>query len=218
MKRSEAKQNLITKTALKQERGWTDKLIDTFLRKPDAEKTNPKYNCAPSMKLYDLARVEAIEATADFQRLKGIVAKRQNAARKATATKEAKVRDYVDSVTIRLPSLSRRELIQRACDDYNERQEVRAELGLTACDMKATPDSDEAFLDRISVNYLRHRMTKYDRALDHMKGKVGVSDAYQDIRAKIFDEITDKYPWLATECKRQDEEAMQRQVEAMLYP
>jgi len=38
---------------------------------------------------------------------------------------------------------------------------------------------DPAFLERIQVNFIRHRMTKYDGFLNGNVGKVGVNDASQ---------------------------------------
>jgi hypothetical protein len=43
-------------------RGWTDGLIKSFRLQPDKEVSNPRYRKAPARKLYDLGRVEKLEA------------------------------------------------------------------------------------------------------------------------------------------------------------
>lgn len=54
------------------------------------------------------------------------------------------------------------------------------------------------------MNYLRHQVTKYDYHLDQVHGKVRIDDAYLAIREKVFEAIAKTYPWLADECRRQE--------------
>jgi len=61
-------------------------------------------------------------------------------------------------------------------------------------------DAPAEFLERITVNFIRH---KYDRALEEVAGRVGIASAVQAIRAKIYSAIGESYPALADECSRQ---------------
>jgi hypothetical protein len=53
----------------------------------------------------------------------------------------------------------------------------------------ATPEFDPVFLKRISVNFLRHRLTGYEAHLADIYGKVGTDTAYPKIKAKVLDAI-----------------------------
>jgi len=64
----------------------------------------------------------------------------------------------------------------------------------------AAEDAPAEFLERITVNFIRH---KYDRALEEVAGRVGIASAVQAIRARIYSAIGESYPALADECSRQ---------------
>ena len=102
-----------------------------------------------------------------------------------------------------VPQLDKETLINRACRNYNDMQDGRRAEGMRASELAATPASDEGFLARISVNYLRHRLTSYERNLEKVAGRVGVRDAVMEIRMKVFAAIGQAYPWLAEESQRQ---------------
>ena len=59
------------------------------------------------------------------------------------------------------------------------------------------------FLERITVNYVRHRLTSYDRNLERVAGQIGVALAITAIRKRIYAAIAETYPHLAPECERQ---------------
>ena len=86
-----------------------------------------------------------------------------------------------------------------AVDAYNDRlidtEHFEAE--------PASEMSDPAFLERITVNFVRHELTAYDQELEAVAGRVGVQDAVQAIRRKVFAAIAAAYPALAHECDRQ---------------
>jgi len=65
MPKKETKERIpmITKTRLKSERGWTDKLLKIFLPEPDLKRPNPNYRSAAPMLLFDLDKVKTIEKT-----------------------------------------------------------------------------------------------------------------------------------------------------------
>ena len=201
------KTELITRDLLA--RGWTRSLIARFLSQPDRTVGNPHYRCAADMKLYSLARVEQIEATPEFRAARAKLAGRRAGAARATATKLQKTLDLAARTRIpTLRPLDREAVIEKACANFNSRLRQREwDWGLDSRD--ATPDSDPSFLARITVNYLRHKLTPYDRTLDRLAGRVGVGDACDVIRARVYEAIRVAYPWLAAECDRQ--EAARRQ-------
>lgn len=194
---------MITKSRLKSERGWTDKLIKEFLPAPDLTQPNPHYKSGPRMMLFNMDRIETIEQTDKFKEQQESASKRKEAAKKAVETKLQQLREWLNTVQIHVPVLDRAKLIKQACDHYNDMQEWREDNGRTTCGMKATADSDQKFLERICVNYLRHCLTKYEKHLDDMSGNVGFGEGYEEIRCKIFSKISENYLWLADECKRQ---------------
>lgn len=203
--KTEEKIQMITKSRLKSERGWTDKLLKTFLPDPDLTKPNPNYKSGPPMLLFSLEKIEAIERTEEFQLEQASVAKRKQSAKKAVETKLEQMWKWLDTVQIHIPTYDKAKLIKRACDHYNNMQEEREFEGLSTCGMEATTDSDPKFIERICVNYLRHCLTKYEEHLDKMSGKVGFAEGYEEIRRKIFAKISESYQWLTDECNRQQE-------------
>jgi hypothetical protein len=201
------KMPMITKSRLKSERGWTDKLIKEFLSVPDLTKPNPNYKSGPPMLLFDTDRIEKIEQTEEFKAQKPDTEKRkkrQASAKKAVETKMQRMREWLNTVEIHVPVFDKSELINRACSNYNTFLRLPPSTDYD-CDyyVTATADSDPEFLDRICVNYLRHRLTKYEKYLDEMSGKVGFEEGYKEIRRKILSKISENYHWLADECKRQ---------------
>ena len=189
---------MISQQKLK-ERGWTDGLIKKYLPNADQTSPNPYYNNGASMRWYLLSRVKQIESTRGWQADKAKAEKRQQSALKGVDTKLAKMKEHLDDIEIKVPKLSREYLVNRACQHYNDRQRFRS-YGEGSY---ATPTSDEPFLQRITVNYLRHTLTEYEPRLKEVKGKVGRDDAYFEINRKIYNAISEKYPDLKDECDRQ---------------
>ena len=72
--------------------------------------------------------------------------------------------------------------------------------------------SSESFLERISVNYLRHRLSAYEKHLMAVKGRVGVSQRYVEIKCRVIDAISEKYEWLREECENQKRNAESRET------
>ncbi len=67
----------------------------------------------------------------------------------------------------------------------------------------ASPASDPASLDRIRVNYLRHRLTHHDGGLRRTSGRVGASEAYVIVKRAVLAAIGEAYPCPTAECDRQ---------------
>ena len=180
-------------------RGWSRAMIARLLGEPDRTRRNRRYRRGPRLHLYRAARVEACEATAQFAALAVRVARRRSAALKAAERKCARLIEQVAAMPITVVALPPDELRKAAIEDYNSRLRRRRKSGAAKYNRR--------FRARIIVNYIRHRLTGYDRALAAAAGKVGVREAVALIRRRIFTEIIciyDAYPGgLAEECRRQ---------------
>jgi hypothetical protein len=189
------------------ERGWTDAIIARHLGEPDELAPNPHHRSGPPRKLYLITRVEAAEASPGFAADREGTSRRRESARKATATKHAAMLAHLARVAVSVPVLDRDELVRRACRHYNRRKEEvamdRAERGQETDYTPATADSSPGFLDRISVNFLRHALSSFEDELAAVAGRVGVTDAYRAITRKVLDAIAAAYPHLKAECERQ---------------
>ena len=194
MPKKEESPKMITLSEVKK-RGWTDGLMKSFHLEPELLARNPVFKCASPMKLYLLSRVEEIENnpefTKAFEKMKGT---REKLSIKATARMD-KLRkelfEYIDGVVIKLPNLSQDKMYIKAINAYNYLWWSREEY-----DKQASIDSPKEFLDRISLNYLRHECTHYEKELEGLFGKVGVHEGYFRLKNRVNSEILRKYPWL----------------------
>jgi hypothetical protein len=180
-------------------RGWTDALIRTLLGEPDVLTANPHYRAAAPMRLYALARVEAVEASPAWQDTQGARTARKAAAQRATATKRQALLEAIAAWDLRVAVLPAAELTALACAHYNALQDDRARWD----SLPATPQSHPDFLARITVNMLRHHYSAYEAQLAAVYGKVGVREAYVQINQKVYAAIAAAYPALADECAAQ---------------
>lgn len=196
--------------------GWTRTLVKRFLAPPDEQHHRTGggiYN------LYALERVASAEATASFVEAVQASVPRRQAAAEASARRRQATTHYVETLTITVPVLSSDELQRAAIAHYNElwlgRGFARA-LGETK-EARAT-DSPE-FLARITVNYLRHALTNYERELARLYGRVGIEEAKDRLRERIYDEIARVYPQLEVECNHQlvTRQAAARGIKACRY-
>jgi hypothetical protein len=186
--------NYITMSDVK-EQGWTSTMINRFLPKPDKIKRNPYYKCVAPMKLYEKAKVEEIEKTEQFKKAYEKAQQRRKSCKKAIETKRDKLMSYVESINVDIPEKDINVVRKNAIDSYNDWQFSRMDSSFFASE-----SSDPDFLDRITVNYLRHEMTQYERQLYMIKGKTGKVKAYSKLKRKILDAIAQVYPDLALEC------------------
>jgi hypothetical protein len=137
-------------------------------------------------------------------------ASRRATAQRAVETKRAKVRAWLDGLKISVPKMDMKKLIKRACESYNAMRvyrDDRIDYG------PANENSDQDFLDRICVNYLRHELTRYERHLEEIAGKVGTGEAYLEMKDKVLDAIAEAYPELGMECLKQSNLARERPEE-----
>jgi len=186
-------------------KGWTKGEIDKFLGAPDATKTNPMYRSAAPVKLYCRKRVAKIESSKKFkdQRLKN-KSKREKlkeATKKRMDDKRLDLIVWIELLDINVPRMSEESLYKKACFHYNNMWSDRGEY-----DKFASPKSDKQFLNRISVNYLRHCCTKYEETLESMFGKIGNKEGYKLLKVRTLEAIGVMYPYLRDECVRQEEE------------
>ena len=70
-------------------------------------------------------------------------------------------------------------MLRRAIRAYNDRNEDGV-----------SQDAPERFLERIIVNYIPNDLTTYDCVLAEVAGRVGIADAVQAIRRRIYVAIT----------------------------
>jgi ribosomal protein S13 len=192
-----------TESWLKEKRHWTDAGIRDFLGSPDRRKKNPHYSTGAKMKLYDMERVRRTEATPKFQEWLAGSLKRQKSARKA-AKKAAEVRRrntlrWARNVSIRLDTSSE-SYRNHAIKNFNRR--------CGPLERKATQDSDDDFLQRITVNEIRHNWVRvsgrsYEQALGKIEGKVGKRRAYYTLKKRVLQKIKNERPHLSDECDRQ---------------
>jgi len=180
-----------TKSALFK-RGWNQKLIDDFLGDPSYQVSNPYYGRAPSMCVYRLELVEAIEGTAAFQE-----AKQQSEARRAA--KMPRIPTWLAALPMEVPLLSWDELAARACEFWNDQQQYRPDQQVSPM---ATPASERDFLERIAVYYLRHDMDRYHSYLGNAPWNLPVPKGQVLIKQRILLEIARGYPQFADECRR----------------
>lgn len=188
---------MITKTALK-DRGWTESMIDQFFPIPTKLSKNPYNRNGHQVKLYAKEQLIAIESTKEFQDRKAEADNRSRNAKVVANQKRDKTMEWVNT----LPVLFKRkytqaELRKRACNSYNNLWASRGR------DKHASGNESEDFLNRISVNHLRHEASPYEEYLLQSYKKIGANEAREAIRQRILTAIAAAYPWLAEECENQ---------------
>lgn len=188
-------------------RGWTDAAIKKFAPHPDDTRPNPYYKCAAPMKFYLIARVKRIELRKTWIAWTAGSADSMQSSATAVSTKEQKLQEYVDAIEIVVPEMGTDVLTSRAIQHYN--------AWWTGTEKRAHDSDSQDFLDRISVNYLRHELTSYEEHLDEIAGKTGAKEARIDLSEKVYDAIGDAYPDLWFECQEQLKRRMQEYRDQM---
>lgn len=151
--------------------------------------------------LYEQVDIFCQEETKEFSVLSEKAKKRKDSAMKIVEKKRVELLDRVNAIEITIPVVQFSQLLSDSIEHYNYRKSMRYweedEFG------PATKKSDKDFLNRITVNYIRHVLTDYEEILDEIYGKVGVGEAYLVLFGKIMHEISKKYPELSNACKNQ---------------
>ena len=149
-----------------QKRGWNNRLIDSLLGEPDQIKKNPRSRSFgrkpsssnfPPMRLYLKQRVIDGEKTKEFADHYAKHQKRSAVASKVSGTKKAAMIDWANSIQIPVSIMPWDTLLREAYRSYNEHNEGKDDYDRTRSVDAATQQSDQAFLERIVVNYLRHQ-------------------------------------------------------------
>lgn len=181
-----------------QDRGWTAALIAAFLGQPDKLMPNRR-NGRPGheLKYYRIERVVAAEAKDEFQ----IALAKKNQVRakleKSIEARQAELLARVDQLEIKVQKIAHEELYKLAIEHYNSLNAGKVN------GFYATVTSDREFLDRITVNFLRHECSRYELFLAEVSRKIGVEEARIRIKERVLEAIAKAYPELESECDRQ---------------
>lgn len=198
---------MMSESKLKQ-RGWTKAAITKFLEKEDQLVPNPRYRHSSPMKLYSRKRVEYMERSDEFILWKRKHESKADSYKQVVHTKAKKLLDEVESWAVYVKELPISELKIKAMQSYNSFNNFK---GTYRKDFDFTPAStmsNPRFLDRITVNYIRHKLIAYDNRLNQLFGKVACDQAYIAFNTKIYNKITEVYPMFKDECARQLEEKL----------
>lgn len=180
-------------------RGWTPGLVRRFLGEQDKLAQNPHYRSAAPVRLYFLARVVAAESTPGFAVAKTRAEKQSRNSKTLAQHRRDQLLREIAELKVVVRKIEPAALLCCAIAHYNSRLHERDRGESTP----ASEASDKAFLDRIQVNYVRHELTAYDRTLEATAGRVGVAEAIDAIREKVYDAISEAYEELSSECERQ---------------
>jgi len=178
-----------------QRRGWTESMVKNFLSPPCETRENPHYRSGPRMRLWRLERVAEAEQMPGFVRARDLARLRSERSKQVTERRREALLAQIEEISVEVTIVPN--VLQRAIEHYN------AWNAWNPHKERASVDSEPEFLERITVNFIRHELTLYDRELEAVAGKVGVRDAVDLIRCKVFDAIAEAYPEYAAECLKQ---------------
>lgn len=174
-------------------RGWTEAGIRRFLGEPDAWAPNPFYRSAAPMRFYERVRVERVEGTAEWQVWLEARRRRGEAASRAAETQRQQLLREIERLPPPpLPVLSKDDLRRHAYEHWRSWKLLRGDdVG-----GDVSTETEDEFLDRLSINYLRHECSDYEERCNTLWGRVGREDGYDAIRHRIDYAIIDHYPHL----------------------
>lgn len=176
------------------ERGWTDPMVRDLLGEPDVRGRDPRrWSVAPVL-LYRLARVRAVERTAEFGRCAAVSGRSSAAAEAGAERRRRAVLAAIRAEPIEVPRLPAAELERRAVRH-------RHLLGARGPGGGAGGVTDGE-LARWQVSYLRQALLRYEALLDGLFGSTGRAEAERLLRARLYEAIATAYPRLAQECRR----------------
>ncbi|MFD4556392.1 hypothetical protein ACFWP5_19125 [Streptomyces sp. NPDC058469] len=187
-------------------RGWTAEMVRQLLGEPDLLRVNPHLRAAPRIRLYCVERVEAAERSEEFRAVSAAAARRSGVARVAARRRRREVLARIAAEPIDVPRLAPHKLAALAVEHRDRREKERAYER-----RGPLPDgagvrggsADAVVLDRWKVDYLRHRLARYDELLNGLHGGAGRFAAEELLRRRVYAAITEAYPLLAQECERQ---------------
>jgi len=196
------KEKFICQSTVIKDYGIPKSLLEKLIPNPKLVK-NPHYKCAAPMKLYAPSAIKELLTRKDVQDAIEKRKQRSSAGKKAVQTKLNNVDAKADAAAKSLIVHAESDVETNAIAAYNEWESIKASTSdnYEPKLIKTTPS--RAFLDRITVNYIRHNLTEYDERLCEEKGKVGRYHFYGRYKAGVLDAIAKAYPQYAAECERQ---------------
>ncbi|KUO03958.1 hypothetical protein AQJ67_14485 [Streptomyces caeruleatus] len=179
-------------------------MMRQLLGEPDLLRTHPHFDSAPPTRLYSIERVEGVERSEEFRAVAAVAARRSAAARAAALRRRREVLVRIAAEPIEVPRLAPDRLAALAVEHRNRRDEERASCRPGHVVQPVTVDGVEpGALARWKVDYLRHRLTRYDEIRDELYGRTGRAAAEELLRHRVYAAISEAYPHLARECERQ---------------
>lgn len=184
------------------EMGWTKTLIRNFLPEP-VLKTNPTYKCAASMKLWQKEKILSTMQTPEFKSALEKSSVRKKAALQAVNTKRENLKELAKEFAsnINVKHLEDDVLVHNAIANAYQWYLMHHEFGYLK--MKDFRDADKETVNRWVVNYIRHKLTRYDKKIQAFERKVGKNEAYVLFQNMVMDCISEVYPKYKDECERQ---------------
>lgn len=161
------------------ERGWTENSILRFLGEPDLSRNHPQ--TGREVKFWSRAKIEHLESSDSWKRWK----------------QKKDLLELVEKSHITINRLEPNAIRIAAISAYNHLH------GKSDNFRPATSNSDPSFVDRITVNYIRHEQTNYDKSLQLISRKVGKAHAYALLKNRVLSAISQEYPELQEECTSQ---------------
>jgi hypothetical protein len=184
------------------ERGWSQKAIDTLLPKPIL-KENPKYKCAAPMKLWEQSVVLKAEKRKAFKELKVQKEKHSAAGQKAAASKKAALLEKIENCVITVQKIDYDVLVKRTIREKRSWYDYQNIMRGDYYHYEDPAHADQETQERWQVNYIRHKLTKYDAICESLFNQVGKENAHTLLKNKVLDKIAETYPELAEECENQ---------------
>jgi hypothetical protein len=114
------------------------------------------------------------------------------AGKKGAQSKRVKLLHMIENMSVPIIHLSTAEVLQASLEDWQEYRDTQD--GVNAA---------KAVRYRWAVNYIRHQLSDYEEYLAGVVGRVGVTEASDLIRDKVFLAIVNLYPEFPDECPRQ---------------
>ncbi|MEU2509451.1 hypothetical protein ABZ621_32735 [Streptomyces sp. NPDC007863] len=177
-------------------RGWSDAMIRELLGLPDVQGRDPRRYALTPLRLYLLARVEAVERTPEFAAASSSLAERgrSTAVGVLAEGRRAAVLAAIRAEPLLVPRLPAAELERRAA----RHRRLLTARGAGGGGGGASPGS----LVRWQVGYLRQTLARYETLLDGLYGDTGRREAERLLRRRQYEAIAAAYPALAPECAR----------------
>jgi len=167
----------LSQSRIKSEFGLTDTQIRS-LGEPDTTRPNPHYRSGPPMKLYLRNRVE--QWIAEHQSEITESQPRKQAAQRAVHTKRESAKVEIAKLVQRLelePIASRASVRKEAAEFFYEQYE----------------EFNGEVTEKGLCSFIRHNYTNYEEILSIVKGKVGASDLYVNVKVYLCCRIIAHY-------------------------